>query len=64
MTRIPCLCQHDAALGAAVAKAVAEVQFGTVELVIHEGRIVQLERHEKIRLDRLTRTREKAHDNS
>ncbi len=52
MTSTTCVCHHQPALGQAIAEALAAVQFGTVELVIHEGRVVQLERHEKIRLDR------------
>jgi len=35
---------------ARILKAVREVQFGSVEITIHNGRIVQVERREKIRL--------------
>jgi hypothetical protein len=31
-------------------RALSSIRFGTVELVIHDGRIVQLERREKIRV--------------
>jgi len=32
-------------------EALLTVRFGTIELVIHDGRVVQLERREKIRVD-------------
>jgi hypothetical protein len=35
-----------------ILRAVASVRFGSVELVIHEGQIAQIERREKLRLDR------------
>ncbi len=53
-----CICQQLPAVGEAIAQALEEVRFGTIELIIHEGRVVQLERHEKIRLDRSTHTAE------
>jgi hypothetical protein len=31
--------------------ALRSIRFGTVELVIHEGRVVQLERREKVRFE-------------
>ena len=31
-------------------RALSSIRFGTVELVIHDGRVVQLERREKIRV--------------
>ena len=40
------------ALAAQVLKAVAGIRFGSVELVIHEGRVVQIERKERLRLER------------
>ena len=49
MTR-RCVCQEHPALGEAIAEALDAVRFGTVELLVHEGRVVQLERHAKIRL--------------
>lgn len=30
-------------------EALKSIQFGTIELVLHEGRVVQLERREKVR---------------
>ena len=48
----PCLCHDSAELARAIAHAVRSLQYGTVELTIHEGRVVQLDRHEKIRWDR------------
>ena len=32
-------------------QALRTIRYGSVELVIHEGRVVQLERREKVRLD-------------
>jgi len=32
-------------------QALRSIRYGAIELVIHEGRVVQLERHEKVRFD-------------
>jgi hypothetical protein len=32
-------------------QALLEIRYGAVELVIHDGRVVQLERREKVRFD-------------
>jgi hypothetical protein len=32
--------------------AVAAIAYGSVEIVIHDGRVVQIERRERIRVDR------------
>ena len=32
-------------------RALHTIRYGSVELVIHEGRVVQLERREKVRVD-------------
>jgi hypothetical protein len=32
-------------------EALRSIRYGTVELVIHDGRVVQLERHEKVRFE-------------
>ena len=40
----------DKAMFAAVAQALHGLRFGSLEIVVHEGRIVQLERREKVRL--------------
>ena len=32
-------------------RALAGLRFGTVEITVHNGRIVQIERREKVRLD-------------
>jgi len=31
--------------------ALRAIRYGAIELVIHDGRVVQLERHEKVRFD-------------
>lgn len=33
-----------------IARVISELRFGTVEITIHDGRVVQIERTEKIRL--------------
>jgi hypothetical protein len=32
-------------------QALGSIRYGAIELVIHDGRVVQLERHEKLRFD-------------
>ncbi|MDD5577945.1 MAG: YezD family protein [Methylobacter sp.] len=34
-----------------ISKILQEIRFGSVEIIIHENRVVQIERKEKIRLD-------------
>jgi hypothetical protein len=43
--------EHDVALGR-IQAALAGLRYGTVEIVVHEGRIVQIGRTEKLRLYR------------
>ena len=40
-----------------VRQAVRDLQFGSVEIVIHEGRVVQIEKKEKVRFDEAGRRR-------
>jgi len=35
-----------------IREQVASLKFGTVQITVHEGKVVQLERVEKLRLDR------------
>ncbi len=35
-----------------VCEAVSGIRFGSVEIVIHDGRVVQIERRERVRLER------------
>lgn len=35
----------------ALREALASLRYGTVELTVHDGRVVQLERREKVRLE-------------
>ncbi len=47
--------QRDPALAKAlreIARSVRNVNFGSIEIVIHNSRIVQIERKEKIRFDK------------
>lgn len=38
-------------LASQIAKAVREIRYGSVEITIHDGQVVQIERKEKLRLD-------------
>jgi hypothetical protein len=40
-----------AALTRELAMALGSIRFGTIELVIHDGRVVQMERREKVRFE-------------
>ncbi len=35
-----------------IARAVRQIRFGSVEIVIHDSRVVQIERREKVRFDK------------
>jgi hypothetical protein len=41
----------DPALARELATALRSIRYGTIELVIHEGRVVQLERRERVRFE-------------
>lgn len=43
--------QVDQDVLAYIASALAELRFGALEITVHEGRIVQIERREKHRFD-------------
>ena len=47
--------QTELSLGAALVReptlALRSIRYGTIELVIHDGRVVQLERREKVRFE-------------
>jgi len=38
----------DEVLGA-LARLIREVRFGSIEIIVHEGRVTQIERREKVR---------------
>jgi hypothetical protein len=40
----------------ALRQALDGIRFGSVEIVIHDSKVVQIERREKIRLDKSSRT--------
>ncbi|MEO8201997.1 MAG: YezD family protein [Gemmatimonadota bacterium] len=42
----------DVATTDAVLKAIRSIRYGAVEIVIHDGRIVAIERWEKVRLNK------------
>jgi hypothetical protein len=48
---------RDAAWIRSVLQAVRGTRYGSVEVVIHDGRVVQLERREKVRFDEADRRR-------
>ncbi len=41
----------EPALARELAIALRSIRYGTIELVIHDGRVVQLERREKVRFE-------------
>lgn len=41
-----------------IARALRGIHFGAVEIVIHEGRVVQIERRERMRFDRIDPARQ------
>jgi hypothetical protein len=45
-TRIP------AEIGRQILRAIANIEYGSVEVVIHDGKVVQIECRKKIRVDR------------
>ena len=38
-------------IAAQIALALREIRFGSVEILIHDGKVVQIERREKLRFD-------------
>jgi hypothetical protein len=46
--------QEDAAWLAVVQEQVRSLRFGIVQIVVHDSRVVQIERTEKVRLDQPT----------
>ena len=45
------LTEHERTWADALIQAVRGVRYGSVEVRIHDGRVVQIERREKVRLD-------------
>jgi hypothetical protein len=43
--------EPDPNLTNTILRAIREIRYGSVEIIIHDSRIVQIERKEKIRLD-------------
>lgn len=43
--------QHDQDIAHKILLAIKDLRFGSVEVVIHDSKVVQIERKEKIRLD-------------
>lgn len=41
----------QAAMADLIANALREIRFGSVEITIHDARVVQIERREKLRID-------------
>ena len=41
----------------AVVEAIRALRFGSIEIVVHEGRVVQIETREKVRFDEAGRRR-------
>lgn len=51
MTSVPPASVPDLPLDE-IARAVRQIRFGSVEIVIHDSRVVQIERREKVRFDK------------
>lgn len=53
--------QADEAVLAVVAAAISAVQqdtgYGSIEITVHDGRVTQIERREKVRFDQQTKSR-------
>jgi hypothetical protein len=43
--------ETDPRLASMILRAIREIRYGSVEIIIHDSRIVQIERKEKIRMD-------------
>ena len=43
--------ETDHHLATTILRALREIRYGSVEIIIHDSRIVQIERKEKIRMD-------------
>ena len=43
--------ETDHYLATTILRAIREIRYGSVEIIIHDSRIVQIERKEKIRMD-------------
>ena len=43
--------QHDQEIAHKILLAIKDIRFGSVEVVIHDSKVVQIERKEKTRLD-------------
>jgi hypothetical protein len=50
--KIGALPRTDGELASRILELVRSIRFGSIEVVIHEGRVVQVERREKLRFDR------------
>ena len=44
--------QSEEALVGRILELVRSLRFGSLEIIVHEGKVVQIERREKLRLDR------------
>ena len=43
--------ETDHQMATTILRAIREIRYGSVEIIIHDSRIVQIERKEKIRMD-------------
>jgi hypothetical protein len=42
---------QEGELAATILKAIRGIRYGSLEIIIHDSKIVRIEKHEKIRLD-------------
>ena len=47
-----CAAAADAEIDRSILQAVRSLDYGSVEITVHENRVVQIERREKVRFDR------------
>ena len=68
MSTTPIGFQLQEDLGPTVLRALRGLRFGSVEIVVHDGRVVQIERRERVRLelagDRPSDRRGRTHDSN
>lgn len=44
--------ERDQELAREILKAIRDIRYGSVEILIHDSKVVQIERKEKVRLDK------------
>lgn len=50
--------QPDEDIGRRVLEAIGSLRYGSVEVTVHDGRIVQIDRRERVRIGNIVRQRD------